>query len=242
MPFPSLSLSSSTPVHGTARSSIESKTSTPFRLRSRTNTADLNDPAIQMATVAALRAEFNAKEKLKEQKWAAKEAKARAKRELSEQRSAQKEAAGGKRSRSGTVNTMGTAGTGMSKGSRHGSGSNIATEPKILGYVPNTATAAAAPDGVGVGGVPLGAIGYDDTQAYTFPYDEDLEALRRGVADKRSKSAGKADGAKERPLRTRAATVGSATKGVGSTWSLWAFKLKTVWLRMKRSMGMGGGN
>ena len=41
-----------------------------------------------------------------------------------------------------------------------------------------------------------------------------------------------------RPRRGRTATAGSAGKAVASHWSLFWFKFKTMWLKLKKSMSM----
>ena len=67
----------------TARSSLDSSFRTK---RSRTNTALSEDPVAAQAQVAALRAEFQARERAKEQKWRAREARKAEKRDRSERR------------------------------------------------------------------------------------------------------------------------------------------------------------
>ena len=72
----------------------------------------------------------------------------------------------------------------------------------------------------------LSAIGYDRT-APGLPVDEELEYIRRGIPPPtRVKRTG-----------TQSSSVGKKAKAAASTWSLFVFNLKTMWLKFKRAMG-----
>lgn len=74
--------------------------------------------------------------------------------------------------------------------------------------------------------VQLSAIGYERT-APGLPVDEELEYIRRG---------------KRPPARvirtgTQTSSVSKKAKAAASSWSLFVFNLKTMWLKFKRAMG-----
>ena len=164
----------------TARSSFESA----FRKRSRKDTGD--DPLL---TVQALRAEFNAREAAKDQKYAAaearaaeKEARRRERRDHSQRRREEQQDRKRARSRGNSEKSA-----------------------------------------------PLSAIEYSSTTA--LPVDEELEYIRRGVRPPTGKRRG-----------TTGTTGKKAGKAVSSQWSLFWFRFKTMWLRLKRSMGVKSGS
>ena len=149
---------------GTARSSLESA----FRRRNRTDT----DPAVQAATVAALRQKFNEKEAAKdlkilqaEERAKEREAKRREKRQEESHRSEEQNR---NRAKSNTTNEK----LGMTNQSER--------EHKIY-----------------------------------------LEEPFRSP---------------DHPRRRRTETAGVAGKAVQSQWSLFWFKFKTMWLRLKRKV------
>lgn len=65
------------------------------------------------------------------------------------------------------------------------------------------------------------SMGYADTAP--VPMDIDLESSAPTLGP---------------PRRGRTVTAGSATKAVASRWSLFWFKFKTMWLKIKKSMSM----
>ena len=78
--------------------------------------------------------------------------------------------------------------------------------------------------------MPLSTVEYSSTAA--FPVDEELEYIRRGQMpppNVRSYSGEK--------LARKGSKAGQA---VGSHWSLFWFRFKTMWLKFKRSIGIKG--
>lgn len=149
---------------GTARSSLESA----FRRRNRTDT----DPAVQAATVAALRQKFNEKEAAKDLKILQAEERAKERdakrREKRQEESDRSEGQNRKRAKSNTTNEK----LGMANQSER--------EHKIYHEEP-----------------------------FRSP---------------------------DHPRRRRTETAGVAGKAVQSQWSLFWFKFKTMWLRLKRKV------
>ncbi|MCJ1322014.1 hypothetical protein MMC15_007359 [Xylographa vitiligo] len=166
--------SPSDPMPLTARSSFDA-----FHKRSRTDTA--TDPAVQLAAVQALRAEFNARE-------AAKDLKIKQAAERLQQKDARKQE---KRDESARRKSEAQE--------RKRTRSTNASEKSV----------------------PL-STEYTQTLAAPMEIDFDMEAQEV-----------------KRPKRGRTATAGSAGKAVGSQWSLFWFRFKTMWLKFKRSMSRG---
>ena len=257
------------PISGTARSSLETASlrSRPFRSRSNTAQSQPPDPATQAATVAVLRQKFQEKEAKKDRKYAEAEAKSaekesrrREKREMRERDVEIKNEARRQRKKQRSESRPGSE-----KSSIHNYGtgvlgteveSNLSSSVPLPGssYAPSVAMASTPPQPQTAAAGGGAGSGKSHSQ-----YDPNASVPRLYPSRSRATSASRAQGPGSVPGPTYAHNYSDTTnfpaaqtsrkekglksgKGekVQSQWSVFWFRMRTLWLRFRRKMGGKG--
>ena len=87
---------------------------------------------------------------------------------------------------------------------------------------------------------PLSAIEYENTIP-GLPVDEELEWIRRGKRPPQQAQRNRAQRTNTNGTGKSKSSVGKKAKAVGNGWSVFWFQVKTMWLKVKRGMGMKSG-